>query len=277
LKIARAVIKVICGITVICSPTLSAQTIQTPPTRNQDAPQQPASTSTKTPSAAFDVVSIKPSDPKDLSMQWRRRKDSFTMTGASLKFIIRYAYDLQDFQIEGAPAWINSARFDIAAKVDAPSAQPSSPSAEKDAEQKLLENRLQSVLADRFQLRVHKGAKEMAAYGLVVAKGGPKLNPSTKNTGSSTGRGQLACSAASMDDLASILSTMENRIVLDQTKLTGDYAFTLKWTPDDTTNPNADLPGLFTAIQEQLGLKLIPTKAPVETLIIDHVEMPSQN
>jgi uncharacterized protein (TIGR03435 family) len=80
-----------------------------------------------------------------------------------------------------------------------------------------------------------------------------------------------------MDNLASILSTMENRIVLDQTKLAGDYAFTLKWAPDDITNPNADLPGLFTAIQEQLGLKLIPTKAPVPTLIIDHVEAPSSN
>jgi uncharacterized protein (TIGR03435 family) len=233
--------------------------------------------SVPTPATTFDVVSVKPSNPKDLTTQWRSGKDSFTMTGASLKLIIRYAYDLQDFQIDSAPAWINSARFDIIAKMDAPSAQPSSNPAEKDAEQKLLEIRLQSVLADRFQLRVHKGAKEMPAYGLVVAKGGPKLTPSTKNKGYSTGPGQLTCSSTSMDNLASILSTMENRIVLDQTKLTGDYAFTLKWAPDDITNPNTDLPGLFTAIQEQLGLKLIPTKAPVPTLIIDHVEAPSSN
>jgi uncharacterized protein (TIGR03435 family) len=188
-----------------------------------------------------------------------------------------YAYDLHDFQIEGAPAWINMARFDIAAKMDAPSPQPTSTPADKEAVQKLLQSRLQAVLADRFQLRVHKGAKEMPAYALVVAKGGPKLTPSTKNTGYSTGLGLITCSAASMDDLASILSTMENRIVLDQTKLAGDYAVTLKWTPDDTTDPNAELPGLFTAIQEQLGLKLIPTKAPVPTLIIDHVEPPSSN
>ncbi|MGH9596441.1 MAG: TIGR03435 family protein, partial [Edaphobacter sp.] len=147
MKIARAVIKVICGITAISSPTLFAQTIQTAATRNQGAPQQQASTPTKTPPAAFDVVSVRPSDPKDLSIQWRPGKDSFTMTGASLKLIIRNAYDLQDFQIEGAPAWINSARFDIAAKMDAPSAQSSSTPEEKEAEQKLLESRLQSVLA----------------------------------------------------------------------------------------------------------------------------------
>jgi uncharacterized protein (TIGR03435 family) len=265
LKTSRAVIKAICGI-VISSATLSAQTVQAPPTA-----------STSTPAAAFDVVSVKPSDPKDLSTRWGPPKDSYTMTGASLKFIIMSAYDLHDFQIEGAPAWIDSARFDILAKMDTPSEQPSSTPAEKEAERKLLESRLQSVLADRFQLRVHKGAKEMPAYGLVVAKGGPKLNPSTKNTGFSSGPGQLVFSSTSMDNFASMLSTMENRIVLDQTKLTGDYTFTLKWAPDDTTNPNADLPGLFTAIQEQLGLKLIPAKAPVETLIIDHVEMPSQN
>jgi bla regulator protein BlaR1 len=132
-------------------------------------------------------------------------------------------------------------------------------------------------LEDRFQLRVHNGTKEMPAYALVVAKDGPKLSPSTKNTGYSSRQGQLVCSGMSMDSLASVLSGMENRIVLDQTRLPGDYAFILKWTPDDTTNANADLPGLFTAIQEQLGLKLIPTKAPVQTLIIDHVEKPSEN
>src|ERR1700723_94551 len=106
LKTSRAVIKAICGI-VISSATLSAQTVQAPPTA-----------STSTPAAAFDVVSVKPSDPKDLSTRWGPGKDSYTMTGASLKFIIMNAYDLHDFQIEGAPAWINSARFDILAKMD---------------------------------------------------------------------------------------------------------------------------------------------------------------
>ena len=238
-------------------------------------PEQQASVPAQT---TFDVISVKPSDPKNLSMTMRPGANSFTITGAPLKMLIRYAYDLNDFQIEGASDWMNSARFDVVAKMDAPAAKTSSRSAEQDAtEEKLMESRLQSLLADRFQLRVHKRIKEMPAYALVVAKGGPRLQPSTNNTGFTSRKGLLACKGSSMDDLASMLSNMENRIILDQTKLTGNYAFTLEWAPDDTTSPNADLPGLFTALQEQLGLKLMPTKAPVEILIIDHAETPSSN
>ena len=256
-----------CGIVISCA-TLSAQTVQAPLT---------ASTSTP---AAFDVVSVKPSDPKVLTIQIRPGKDSFTMTGASLRFIIQNAYDLQGFQIESAPAWINSARFDIFAKMDAPSTEFPSAGArsqEWDAEQKLIEVRLQSLLADRFKLRVHKGTKEMPVYDLAVAKGGPKLEKSTENKGSRSGRGEFICSDSSMEDLASLLSSSLNRTVVDKTGLTDSYKFSLKWTPDDTPGTNADLPGLFTALPEQLGLKLVPAKGPVEVLLIDHVEMPSQN
>jgi uncharacterized protein (TIGR03435 family) len=250
--------------------------VATPVSANEKpTPEQQASVPAQT---TFDVVSVKPSDPKNLNMTMRPGADSFTITGASLKILIRYAYDLNDFQVEGASEWMNSARFDVIAKMDAPSAKTSSTSAEEDAaEEKLMERRLQSLLADRFQLRVHKHTKEMPAYALVVAKGGSKLQPSTNNTGFTSRKGLLMCKGTSMDSLASMLSNMENRIILDQTKLTGNYAFTLQWAPDDATNPNADLPGLVTAIQEQLGLKLVPTKSPVEMLIIDQAERPSAN
>ena len=239
------------------------------------APQQQNSASVAVPTTAFDVISIKPSDPNSRSFTIKPEPNSFTMTGASLKFLVQYAYDLHGFQIEGAPAWMTSARFDILAKAD----PPSTPAQSQDWEagQKLLRARLQSLLADRFKLSAHKGKMEMPVYGLVVAKGGPKLEASTTNTGFSTGRGQFVCSDSSMDDLASLLSGDMDRMVLDQTKLTGGYKFTLKWTPDESSNPNPDLPGIFTAIQEQLGLKLIPTKGPVEMLIIDRVEKPSEN
>jgi uncharacterized protein (TIGR03435 family) len=269
LKTSRAVIKTICGIIVISSATLTAQAVQA---------HQPASTST--PAAAFDVVSVKPSDPKDLTMRIRPGKDSFTMTGASLKLIIMNAYDLHDYQIEGAPAWINSARFDILAKMDAPSTEfppDGARSHDWEAEQKLEEVRLQSLLADRFKLRAHKGTKEMPIYDLEVSKGGPRLEKSTENKGFRTNIGEFTCSDSSMDDLASLLSGTLNRTVVDKTGLTGGYKFSLKWTPDEPPNPTADLPGLFTALQEQLGLKLVPAKGPVEILSIDHVEMPSQN
>jgi uncharacterized protein (TIGR03435 family) len=118
---------------------------------------------------------------------------------------------------------------------------------------------------------------EMPVYGLVAAKGGPKLEASTTNTGSITRGGQFDCSYSSMDDLASLLSSAMDRMIIDQTKLTGSYKFTLRWNPGESLNPNPDLPGIFTAIQKQLGLKLVPTKGPVEILIIDHVESPSQN
>jgi uncharacterized protein (TIGR03435 family) len=237
------------------------QAASKPPT---PAPTQPA---------IFDVISIKPSDPKNLSSSVRPDPNNFTMSGTELKFIIEYAYDLHDFQLEGAPAWITSTRFDIVAKPETPSV----PSQNLDARLKLVRVRLQSLLADRFQFRAHKGMMDMPVYGLMVAKGGPKLEASTANTGYTTGPGQFVCSAFSMDDLAALLSDSMDRMVLDQTKLPGSYKFTLKWTPDESPNPNPDLPGIFTAIQEQLGLKLIPTKGPVEMLIIDHIEKPSAN
>ena len=232
-------------------------------------------TPTSTQPAAFDVISVKPSDPKNLSMTIRPTPNNFIMTGASLKFLVQYAYDLHGFQLEGVPAWMASTRFDIVAKSDTSSAPAQSEDFE--ASQKLTRARLQSLLADRFKLRAHKGTMEMPVYGLVVAKGGPKLEASTASTGFSTRPGQFICSDASMDDLASLLSGSMDRMVLDQTKLTGSYKFTLKWTPDESANPNPDIPGIFTAIQEQLGLKLIPTKGPVEMLIIDHIENPSPN
>jgi uncharacterized protein (TIGR03435 family) len=233
--------------------------------------QTPASTQP----ATFDVISIKPSDPKNMVLAVRPDPNNFTMTGTSLKLLVQYAYDLQGFQLEGAPAWMASTRFDIVAKSETTSA-PAQPQ-DLDAKLKLVQVRLQSLLADRFQFRAHKGMMEMPVYSLVVAKSGPKLEASTTNTGYITRGGQFVCSHSSMDDLASLLSGSMDRMVLDQTNLTGSYKFTLKWTPDESPNPSPDLPGIFTAIQEQLGLKLVPTKGPVEMLIVDHVEKPSPN
>jgi uncharacterized protein (TIGR03435 family) len=260
---------------------LTAALIATAPSSSAEgglAQAQLGSASPQAPAATFDVISIKPSNPKDLGFTIRPSPNTFAMTGASLKFLVQYAYNIHEFQIEGAPAWMKSARFDITAKMDAPSAEmPRALNLAQgwEAEQKLLEERLRSVLADRFKLRVHRGTKEMPVYGLVIAKSGPKLKASANNTGYTSGPGMFICSDTSMDALASMLSDMVNRTVLDQTKLIGGYAFSLKWAPNDTDN--SDLPGLFTAIQEQLGLKLVPTKGPIEVLLIDHVEMPSEN
>jgi uncharacterized protein (TIGR03435 family) len=244
--------------------TTSATTAQNPTPIQQNAAP-----------TAFEVVSIRPSDPDIKVLTSNADPNNFKMTGTTLMLLVMNAYDLHDFQIEGAPTWMKSAHFDITAKVEAPAS--TGESEDWSARQKLLQARLQSLLADRFKLRVHKSSKEMPAYGLVVAKGGPNLQTSTKNTGYRTGPGLFVCSATSTIDLADMLTDVVNRTVLDQTKLTGEYAFNLKWNPNETTNTTSDLPGIFTALQEQLGLRLVPTKGPVEVLTIDHVETPSEN
>ena len=229
---------------------------------------------------AFDVISIRPSDPKKLGFAIMPDVDNFKITGANLKFLIRYAYDLHDFQIESAPDWVNAARFDISAKMDLPYSQAAHSSLappEWEARQRLLQRRLQALLADRFRLRVHKEVKDRPVYSLIVAKDGPKFHESTNDTGFTSRRGEFRCSNTSMDALAATLSDSLNRVVLDQTKLASGYAFTLKWNPTDNPTPENAAPGLITALQEQLGLKLVSTKGPVEVLFVDHIETPAEN
>jgi uncharacterized protein (TIGR03435 family) len=248
-------------------------------TRGQ-SPADQVTTSASTPKAAFDVVSVRPSDPTNTGLTINPDPNSFTITGVPLKLLIEYAYHLHRYQVEGVPEWTNSARFDIVAKMDISSKEMASKlttSQDWNAGQELLEERLQSVLVDRFKLRAHKAVMEKPVYALVVAKGGPRLQASTADSGSTSAPGLLKCSDASTGALASMLSVTADRIVVDQTKLTGEYAFTLKWAPNDSADTDAAVPGLFTAIQEQLGLKLVPTKGPVEIFLIDHVEMPSVN
>jgi uncharacterized protein (TIGR03435 family) len=162
--------------------------------------------------------------------------------------------------------------------MDAPSPEPAGPSTPegRDAKQKLLALRLRSLLADRFKLHVRQAVKEKPVYDLVVAKDGSKLKEAMTNTGYSEGPGHLKCSYFSMQELASTLSDHMDRVIVDQTRLPGGYAFELTWNQNDK-DINTTTPGIFTALHEQLGLKLVPSKRPVETLSIDHVEMPSQN
>jgi len=240
--------------------------------------QVPAAKTAAVISPTFDVVSVKPSDPANPGMSIRFDPNRFTMGGCSLKFAIQYAYGIQDFQVAGGPEWMDSARFDIVAESEDAFPRGGTTQLEQEAMQKLLRQRMQALLADRFQLKVHISTKEMPVYGLVVAKGGPKLQKAKVGTGGwSTGPGLIKGDYISMASLASMLSSMLDRIVLDQTALPDNYDFALYWTPDDKPNPDSTLPGLFTAIQEQLGLKLEGQKGPVEVTVIDHVEKPSAN
>ncbi|HUK19843.1 MAG TPA: TIGR03435 family protein [Bryobacteraceae bacterium] len=235
---------------------------------------------------AFEVATIKPSKPgaqgKGITMRGPRE---FITINTSLNDLITFAYGIHVRQISGGPAWLESDLYDITAK----------PEAEGLANRQQLEGMLRKLLADRFQFAFHRDKKELSVYAIVMGKTGAKL---TKSEGDPNGLpglgfrqlGQLAAQNANMNDFAGLMqSTVLERPVVDQTGLTGRFDFTLNWTPDEfqfaglgvkvpppSEKPDAP-PDLFTAIQQQMGLRLEGTKALVEIFVIDKVEKPSAN
>jgi uncharacterized protein (TIGR03435 family) len=231
---------------------------------------------------AYEVISIKPSK---VWHPWRNMPDG--LSGATtLLSLIYIAYGpLMPGQIAGWPAWSTSAEFDIEAKMDEDTAAALQklPQKQQATRRRLM---LQSLLADRFNLRVHHEIKTLPIYELVVAKGGSKLKESNARETNTNGIGRLTAQAMPMADLALILTIQVGRIVVDKTGLTGGYDFALRWMPDQGGEPpdasglplqDDSGPSIFTALQEQLGLKLEPAKGPVEMLVIEHVERPSEN
>jgi uncharacterized protein (TIGR03435 family) len=201
----------------------------------------------------------------------------------ALRDLIQFVYDVPDSQIMGGPTWLDSIMFDIDAKSDpAVDAELRALPTEQARHQKQL--MVQALLADRFQLKVHQETRQLPVYALVVAKDGPKFKPSQINgTTIDTGRARLH--VAGSDDTISILARelaqVLGRVVVNQTGLSGRYDFSLRWTPDDAAalaSSSPDIPpDIFTAIQEQLGLKLESAKGPVPVLVIDSVQKPSPN
>ena len=203
----------------------------------------------------------------------------FTASNIPLKQIIEIAYDVQDDQIFGLTGPVSSARFDIEAKV-LPSEGGTPP---KLSDQQAVA-RLIPLLADRFNLKAHLETKILPVYELVVARGGPKFQLSqTEAPGGGGGGGKGAnrsfnYKGISMADLASMLSDQAHRKVIDKTGLTGRADISLKWSDDVAVQRSgADVVSIFTAVEEQLGLKLQTSKGPVETLVIDHVERSTAN
>jgi uncharacterized protein (TIGR03435 family) len=247
---------------------------------------------------AFEVASIK----QDVSGQPGPRFEmfpGFKVERATLRDLILMAYRIHGFQLSGSSGWINSDRYNINAKAQAP------PVFNQDY-RLLQERRLQTLLQDRFKLAVHRETRELPIYELTVAKGGPKLQPTAciqrepgdrtiaagKAMGdycgfSGTFPGRYEATSGSMSDLSAALSGLLERIVVNKTGISGTFHLQLSYVPDDSTirlqdlpgvpPPPADGPAIFTALQEQLGLKLESAKGPVEVLVIDHVETPSEN
>jgi uncharacterized protein (TIGR03435 family) len=236
---------------------------------------------------AFDVVSIKPNKSGSGGMSINIDDGRYVASNLSLKSMIQNAYGLQtQDQIVGLPGWGSSARFDVEAKMDAETIAALK-GASREQEQKLREAMMQAMLADRFQLKVHAETKELPIYTLVAAKGGPKLaaaDPANKKNGWMSSSNQtLTATGIEMAGLCDFLSGRLHRKVVDNTGLAGSYDFKLQWSPDEAAGESAaatgaaQLPSMFTAVQEQLGLKLESGKGPVDTVVVDHVAMPSEN
>jgi bla regulator protein blaR1 len=256
------------------------------------------------PLPSFEVATIKPSQPGQPAdhVGWGIRRTRFVTTNMMTKDLIKFAYNFNsDDQFTGGPGWVSSERYDIDAKEEDSLAEKLN---KLPPEQQIYQIRLmvQSLLVERFHLKVSRETKQVPVYALVVAKGGAKLKSSTTVPAGSRpsmkrrGNGNIIGSDAPMSLMTDLLSRQPEvggRVVLDETGLKGYYDWTLRWEPQspaamlnsadagqgaaNTTMPDVSGPSLFAAIQEQLGVKLESQKGPVEVLIIDHIERPSEN
>ena len=222
--------------------------------------------------SGFEVASIRPHVGEDDHQETNLLPGGrYVGLNATVRKLVRLALGVEDEQILGAPGWIDKERYDIDAKT-ASSARLEPPEFQRD---------LLALLEDRFQFRFHRETRERPVYWLIVAQGGMTLKASaateeaSMSTNASGTRKILRGGAISMTDLAAVLSRQTGRKVEDHTGMAGRFDVQLDW--DDTQEPDASLPSIFTAVQEQLGLKLKATKGEVGVIVVDHVERPSVN
>jgi uncharacterized protein (TIGR03435 family) len=230
--------------------------------------------------APYDVSTIKENKTGEQSWSMNLHEDAFTAHNVPLKDMIAFAYDVKEDLISGLSGPATSINFDVLAKV----LPPDSGAPLKRTDQQL-QAMIIPLLADRFHLKGHLEPRILPVYNLVVAHGGLKIKLDTsERTGTDWNvNGQdnskvLNGKNGSMADLAEALSDLSGRKVIDQTGLAGHADITLKWSDEVAAQQgDSNVVSLFTALEEQLGLKLEPAKGPVETLVIDHVEMPTEN
>ena len=256
---------------------------------------------------SFEVATVKPASGDDhrISIQYQPGGGLRTL-GTPLRILIMQAYDVRRYQVSGGPAWIDTERYDITAKPASPDLEAKDPSEISDSERQTVQAniraRLQALLADRFHLVIHRETKEQPIYALVVAKSGSKLKASDPSQTAGP-KGMMRMSpggfngqAVELKMLPEVLSNPLGRTVVDRTGLTGKYDFDLKWSPEPGQGPEGPMgamprppgvegppppdpnaPSIFTAVQEQLGLRLESTKGPVDMIVIDRAEKPTEN
>jgi len=266
----------VAGILIASSITLSqCQTSSGPPQASTSAMSPPVQQA-----PAYEVTTIKPPGPRDYAMPLRQYiQVAFGLPGNATGLVF-------------GPDWINSATYVIRGKPpdSIRGAMQAMNRVERSKEEDLM---MQALLADRFKMKAHFETRVMPAYELVVAKGGPRL---TEDSDASKGMAVLGASnfratalpIAKLCGLLEAVPDLGGHVIVDKTGLTGTYDVNLKWTPlqaaapgvgasGTSSSPDAEAVSLFTAIEEQLGLKLVPTKAPTQVVVIDHIERPSEN
>jgi len=223
----------------------------------------------------FEIAAIKPSDPNESTNGFRADGRHIFIMNQTLMKMVTFAYGVQQSQVIGRPEWASTVRYDI----------DGVPDVEGGPNIKQLQEMIQKLMSDRFGLVFHRETRELPVYAISVTRGGAKLTSAADPNGVSGESGlqhgtelTMRFTNSSIADFALNMQLVVDRPILDRTALAGTYDFKLRYTVDETrvTDPNAP-PGLFTAIQEQLGLKLEAVKAPTQVLVIDAVGRPSAN
>ncbi len=232
----------------------------------------------------FEVATIKPSDPSRCCAQgWGRNGRHFTTLNMSLRYAVQWAWRLNPKQLAGGPPWLDGARFDIVGEIDGDGVP-------NDHQWRVA---AQKLLIERFQLQLHHEKREMPAFALVIARGGPKLTPGDGNVkahqtmglGGAPGQTMWVFGVnASIDDFVGELGrVVVDRPIVDQTGLTGVYNMRFQFSRENadalgmTELPDTAPPNLLNVLPQQLGLSLKGTKAMVDVVVIDHAEMPEAN
>jgi uncharacterized protein (TIGR03435 family) len=225
---------------------------------------------------AFEVAAIKRADPDDRNQVFSLKGHRISIENNTMTGLICFAYSIHKTQIINAPKWFDEQRWDIDGVPDAEGA-PNWPQYRR---------MLQKLLSTRFGLVMHHDRRELSVYTITAAKGGPKLEKSksepnalSDQSGHGIGPAQyMKFTNDSMIDFARTMQLVVDKPVVDQTNLSGRYDFSLLWTPDAMGATATDAaPALFTAVQEQLGLKLEATRAATDVLVIDAATQPTQN
>lgn len=232
----------------------------------------------------FEVATIKPSDPAQCCARYfSRNVRRFATTNTNLKYLIQWAWNLQAKQVAGGPAWLDDTRFNVAGEIDGTGIP-------NDRQWKVA---VQKLLIERFQIKMHHETREMNAFALEVAKGGAKLTPGDGNVAAHMAMGFSGAVGETMrgrgvnasigDFIGELQRIVLDRPIVDRTGLTGVYDIQFAFTREDpnalgmTELPDTAAPNLLNALEQQLGLRLVGMKLPVDVLVIDSAQPPEAN